>query len=51
VEGCYREGSTIRSFSEQAGVTANKIYKQLNRVRRKLQKCIERRLGLEEVTQ
>ena len=46
VKGCYREGSTIRSFAEQAGETANKIYKRLNRVRGQLQKCIERRLGL-----
>jgi RNA polymerase sigma-70 factor (ECF subfamily) len=48
VKGCYREGSTIRSFAEQAGVTANKIYKQLNRVRRQLQNCVERQLGKEE---
>jgi RNA polymerase sigma-70 factor (ECF subfamily) len=48
VKGCYREGSTIRSFAEQAGETANKIYKRLNRVRRQLQKCTERQLGLEE---
>lgn len=50
VKGCYREGATIRSFAEQADVTANQIYKQLNRVRRNLQKCIERQLGREEVT-
>ena len=48
VKGCYREGSTIRSFAEQSGETANKIYKRLNRVRRQLQKCAERQLGLEE---
>ncbi|MEJ6719980.1 MAG: sigma-70 family RNA polymerase sigma factor [Akkermansiaceae bacterium] len=51
VKGCYREGATIRSFSEQAGVTSNKIYKQLNRLRRKLQRCVERQLGREEMTQ
>lgn len=50
VAGCYAEGATIRSFAEQAGDSANKIYKRLNRVRRQLQKCIERQLGLEEVT-
>jgi len=49
VKGCYREGSTIRSFAEQSGETANKVYKQLNRIRRRLQKCIERQLGIEEV--
>jgi RNA polymerase sigma-70 factor, ECF subfamily len=48
VEGCYASGSTIRSFAERAGETANKIYKRLNRVRAGLQKCVERRLGLEE---
>ena len=49
VAGCYAEGSTIRSFAEQAEESANKIYKRLNRIRRQLQKCIERQLGLEEV--
>ncbi|MDF1859365.1 MAG: sigma-70 family RNA polymerase sigma factor [Verrucomicrobiales bacterium] len=49
VAGCYAEGSSIRSFAEQAGESANKIYKRLNRVRSQLQKCIERQLGLEEV--
>ena len=49
VKGCYREGATIRSFSEQAGETANKIYKKLNRVRRNLQRCVEAQLGQEEV--
>ena len=48
VAGCYEEGSTIRSFAEKAGETANTIYKRLNRVRAQLQQCIERRLGLEE---
>ena len=48
VAGCYAEGATIRSFAEQAGESANKIYKRLNRVRRQLQRCIERQLGLEE---
>lgn len=50
VAGCYAEGSSIRSFAEKAGESANKIYKRLNRVRRQLQLCIERQLGLEEVT-
>lgn len=48
VAGCYAEGATIRSFAEQAGETANKIYKRLNLVRRQLGRCIERRLGVEE---
>ncbi len=48
VAGCYAEGATIRSFAEQAGETANKIYKRLNRVRSQLQTCIEHQLGLEE---
>lgn len=48
VAGCYAEGATIRSFAEQAGETANKIYKRLKRVRSQLQTCIERQLGLEE---
>lgn len=50
VAGCYAEGSNIRSFAEQAGESANKIYKRLNRVRSQLQKCIVRQLGLEEIT-
>ena len=49
VAGCYAEGSSIRSFAEQAGESPNKIYKRLNRIRRQLQTCIERQLGLEEV--
>lgn len=49
VAGCYAEGATIRSFAEQEGESANKVYKRLNRVRRQLQRCIERQLGLEEV--
>ncbi|MEM1295329.1 MAG: sigma-70 family RNA polymerase sigma factor [Verrucomicrobiota bacterium] len=49
VSACYSEGATIRSFAEEAGETANKIYKRLNRVRRQLQKCIERQIGTEEV--
>ena len=49
VAGCYAEGASIRSFAEQAGESANKIYKRLNRVRRRLQACIERQLGMEEV--
>lgn len=48
VAGCYAEGSSIRSFAEQVGESANKIYKRLNRVRRQLHRCIERQLGLEE---
>ena len=28
VAGCYAEGATIRSFAEQAGQSANKIYKR-----------------------
>lgn len=50
VAGCYAEGSTIRLFAEKAGESANKIYKRLNRVRLQLQRCIERQLGLGEVT-
>ena len=49
VAGCYAEGSSIRSFAEEAGESANKIYKRLNLVRRQLHRCIERQLGLEEV--
>lgn len=48
VKGCYAEGATIRSFAERAGEAANKIYKRLNRVRRQLQKCIDRQLGFGE---
>ena len=44
---CYAEGTTIRSFAEQAGDTPNKIYKRVNRIRRQLRTCIERQLGLE----
>ncbi len=49
IEGCYAVGSTIRSFAEQSGETANKIYKRLNRIRAGLQKCVERQLGLKEL--
>ena len=49
VAGCYAEGSTIRSFAEKAGQTANTVYKRLNKIRAQLQKCIEHRLGQEEL--
>lgn len=45
--GCYAEGSTIGGFAQQLGRTANAVYKQLNRVRANLLKCVELRLGLE----
>ncbi len=49
VAGCYAEGATIRAFADKSGDTANKIYKRVNRIRRQLQKCIERQLGMVEV--
>jgi RNA polymerase sigma-70 factor (ECF subfamily) len=45
--GCYAEGVTIRAFAERLGRSANVVYKQLNRVRAALLKCVESRLSLE----
>ncbi len=45
--GCYAEGATVRSFAESLGRTSNAVYKQLNRLRANLLKCVELRLGLE----
>lgn len=47
LSGCYSEGSSIRAVAEELGRTANAIYKQLNRLRAALLKCVETRLGLE----
>ena len=47
--GCYQESSTIKTFAETMGQTANAIYKRLNRIRSRLLRCIERRLGLESM--
>ena len=48
VSGCYAEGVTVRSYAKEKGGSANKFYKKLNRIRGKLQQCIERQLGLED---
>ncbi len=48
--GCYAEGATIRAFAEQIGRTSNAVYKQLNRLRANLLKCVQLRLGLEGAT-
>ena len=54
--GAMAQAPTVASHlefflvAEEAGETANKIYKRLNRVRAGLQKCVERQLGLEEAT-
>lgn len=45
--GCYGEGATIRGFAEALGRSSNAVYKQLNRLRANLLKCVEGRLGLE----
>lgn len=45
--GCYAEGASIRSFAEAIGRTSNALYKQLNRLRANLLKCVELRLGVE----
>jgi RNA polymerase sigma-70 factor (ECF subfamily) len=45
--GCYAEGSTIGKFATQIGRSTNAVYKQLNRIRANLLKCVEHRLGLE----
>ena len=50
VAGCYAESATIRSFAEKSGEAANKIYKRVNGIRLQLQKCIERQMGMVEVT-
>ena len=47
LSGCYAEGSTIRDVAEQLGRSSNAVYKQLNRLRANLLKCVEVRLGLE----
>ena len=47
VSGCYAEGATVRSYAKIKGGSANKFYKKLNRIRGRLQQCIERQLGLE----
>ena len=48
--GCYAEGNTIRNFAQRLGRTSNAVYKQLNRLRAALLKCIESRLGMEGAT-
>lgn len=47
VAGCYREGANIRALAEELGRTANALYKQLNRIRAALLKCVESRLSWE----
>lgn len=40
----YAPGSTVQQFAEQVGKSANSLYKQLNRIRRRLHTCITHRL-------
>lgn len=47
VAGCYREGSKMSELAEEVGCTANALYKQLNRIRAALLKCVEARLAWE----
>jgi RNA polymerase sigma-70 factor (ECF subfamily) len=48
VKQCYGDGRrTVRVAAENLGRPANTIYKALNRIRRALYLCIERRLAVE----
>lgn len=41
----YTTGTTIRDIAGTLGQSANSLYKQLNRIRRRLYTCITRQLG------
>ena len=41
VVGCYLEGSSIKNFAEENGLSPNSVYKRLNRVRSNLMRCIQ----------
>lgn len=41
----YAPGKTVQRIAEQVGRSANSLYKQLNRIRRRLHACITKRLG------
>ena len=45
IETAYRGDRTIREVAEAAGKSATALYKTLDRIRQKLQACIERRLA------
>lgn len=45
--GCYREGSTIKSYAEHDGRSANAVTKQLSRIRRTLLHCVRQTLRQE----
>jgi RNA polymerase sigma-70 factor, ECF subfamily len=48
VEQCYSDGrGTIREAAERLGRPTNTVYKALNRIRRALHACIDRRLSME----
>ena len=41
----YATGTTVQQIAERIGKSANSLYKQLNRIRRRLHACITKRLG------
>ena len=41
----YEPGKTVQFIAEALGKSANSLYKQLNRIRRRLYACITKRLG------
>jgi len=45
--GCYREGTTIKSYAESVGRTPNAVRKHLGRIRNALSMCVRKTLGLE----
>lgn len=47
LNGCYKEGGSIKQFAKNMGLTVNTVYKRLNKVRINLLKCAEHRIGME----
>ncbi len=45
LHGCYSEDGSVSKFAESEGRTPNAIYKQLNRIRRDLLRCVRAVLG------
>lgn len=41
----YAPGNTVHQIAEQLGKSANSLYKQLDRIRRRLHACITHRIG------
>ena len=50
VQQCYGEAeSSFKTIAEKLGRPVNTVYKALNRIRRSLHQCIDRRLSAEGV--